>query len=114
MFQSSPSPETGRDVVEDLDCLPAGLMFQSSPSPETGHDAALALWVILETGVSILAQSGDWARPWRAMELAIEEREFQSSPSPETGRDKEQLMRIPRILKFQSSPSPETGRDGAF
>ena len=39
------------------------LKFQSSPSPETGRDNGDKLSRVFALCVSILAQSGDWARP---------------------------------------------------
>ncbi len=63
MFQSSPSPKTGRYVFQQEFKDDNTYQFQSSPSPKTGR----------------YRNSFSWAR-------VIPTYMFQSSPSPKTGR----------------------------
>ncbi len=60
MFQSSPSPKTGRyfdDTVQGFDRDE----FQSSPSPKTGRYVEADKGSFGAVAVPILTQSEDWA-----------------------------------------------------
>ena len=110
-FQSSPSPETGRDYGFSV---VGGLVKSFNPrpvrrlgaTPEIGTNAALS-------NVSILAQSGDWAR-LPIVTVCVQAWLFQSSPSPGTGRDSCTPTDTLTRKRFQSSPSPGTGRDAVI
>ena len=135
LFQSSPSPKTGR-YAHQLPPLHWQVWFQSSPSPKTGR-YDIPHWWIKSQVVPILTQSENWAlflqslgilqhlgkyrsnpHPVRKLGAILTEsqislviRAFQSSPSPKTGRYfKRMRFFCLGIGEFQSSPSPKTGR----
>ena len=84
-------------------------LFQSSPSPKTGRYREIANSPSYEGNVPILTQSEDWAL-FYYMSCQVEDLRFQSSPSPKTGRyHREVGLNLPS-KEFQSSPSPKTGR----
>ncbi len=86
MFQSSPSLVTGRyDLLDNGRQLIEG-KFQSSPSLVTGRYIPRIRVAPYAEGVSILAQSGDWALLPTPMRLVLAASKFQSSPSLVTGR----------------------------
>ena len=133
MFQSSPSPKTGRyyrgmavgiglgygvpiltqsenwALFCDLSTVIYLFLFQSSPSPKTGRYRSC--WQHCHKGihVPILTQSENWALSTRTRAFAHLER-FQSSPSPKTGRYSHSPSVSYKNYMFQSSPSPKTGR----
>ena len=85
LFQSSPSPKTGRYLYPFMFYAP--LLFQSSPSPKTGRYARRPQSPVLRAKyVPILTQSENWALLGNAKPLPNEQNLFQSSPSPKTGR----------------------------
>ena len=84
MFQSSPSPKTGRYFHSSLfTCITH--RFQSSPSPKTGRYTLTLPANTREAFVPILTQSEDWALS-QFNGLKVYDKQFQSSPSPKTGR----------------------------
>ena len=108
-------------------------MFQSSPSPKTGRYQLKQIKLFLVI-VPILTQSEDWAlrigktslspkngsnpHPVRRLgatsrisrNIPKRKRLFQSSPSPKTGRYLVLVSDCGADWLFQSSPSPKTGR----
>ena len=108
LFQSSPSPKTGRYLISKLLTIHQRLMFQSSPSPKTGRYASMAprakgrgsnphpvrrLGAILVKWRSLFFCTSSNPHPVRRLgairglhPTAFEFFEFQSSPSPKTGR----------------------------
>ena len=61
-------------------------MFQSSPSPKTGRYDIQAVDYPVTTYVPILTQSENWALFTAPQSTANMRCVFQSSPSPKTGR----------------------------
>ena len=107
-FQSSPSPKTGRYIRDSVWCY--CIAFQSSPSPKTGRYIRSKSGVNNVCIVPILTQSENWALYHGTCSRPIQKLWFQSSPSPKTGRYSACTIWLARKHEFQSSPSPKTGR----
>ena len=109
LFQSSPSPKTGRypgsyrvsiselrvpiltqsedwALCQILQTQPNNYGFQSSPSPKTGRYYKFSFQFSRWYGVPILTQSEDWALYGGEASQNLQNILFQSSPSPKTGR----------------------------
>ena len=133
MFQSSPSPKTGRyDVYKQwikpikrssnphpvrklgaIRFLPTTLDVStcSNPHPVRKLGAIMTNSKLLGcVFVPILTQSENWALSVTGISAGAKPPVFQSSPSPKTGRYHRLRSNLDAHIQFQSSPSPKTGR----